>query len=135
MRRVVPGPVAVTALCAALALAGCGASDGDARSALVDLTVRVDPDGPRGARPARELALRCDQPSQSAACGAAAGVSLANVRPVPRGTTCASVFGGAQTARIVGSIRQDHVDARFDRTNGCEIARWDKVADLLDQVR
>lgn len=134
------GPPCSRGLLAALAVAlaalavGCGSSSTDARSAHVSLVVRLDPDGPGGPKPARELKLDCDQPSQSLACGAAAGVSPRDVRPVAKGTACASIFGGPQTAKITGTIRGNPVDASFSRRDGCQIARWDHVADLLGQV-
>ena len=44
-------------------------------------------------------------------------------------------FGGPETATIKGTIRGQEVDASFSRSDGCEIARWDKVKPLLDQVQ
>ena len=121
-------------LLALLALAGCGSRAPRAGS-LADLTVRVDLDGPRGAQPARVLRLRCTQPTDSEACGAAAGVSDHDLAPTPRGRACTQIYGGPQTATIVGTLRGERVDARFSRADGCEIARWNGVADLLREVR
>jgi hypothetical protein len=103
--------------------------------ALADVVVRVDADGPRGRARPRTLRLRCDRPEQSRACGAAAGVSTADLAPVRRGIACAQLYGGPQTARITGTLRGEHVDAHFSRTDSCETARWQRVRDLLAEVR
>jgi hypothetical protein len=123
-------------LAAAVPAAGCGSEPprpGD--RAIADVVVRVDPDGPRGPVQARTLRLRCDRPEQSRACGAAAGVSTADLAPVPARTACAELYGGPQTARIAGTLRGARVDARFDRTDACQTARWNRVRDLLGEVR
>lgn len=125
------------ALLAALLAAGCGkaAERPDGPAGVADLTVTLDPDGPHGPDPARKLHLRCTRPDQSMACGAAAGVSAADLRPTPTGIACSQIFRGPQTATIVGVLRGQRVNARFSRVNGCEVKRWNGVADLLDEVR
>ena len=115
-----------TLLCclAVLALAGCGAEDEGSAPAgpapATQLTVRVDPDGD-GPKPAREARIR-----------SASGLRPADLEPVPDDVACTELFGGPQTARISGTLDGRAVDARFARNNGCEIARWDKVAPLLE---
>jgi hypothetical protein len=123
----------VAIVCAA-ALAACG-SDEAASPSLANLVVRVDDDGPRGAAPARELTLHCSVPTDSAACGAAAGVSEADLAPTPGATACTQLYSGPETASIRGTLRGNRVDARFSRVNGCETARWENVKDLLAEVR
>jgi hypothetical protein len=124
-------------LLAALLAAGCGkaAERPDGPAGVADLTVTVDPDGPHGPDPARRLHLSCTRPDQSDACGAAAGVSAADLRPTPKGIACSQIFRGPQTASIVGVLRGQRVSARFSRINGCEVKRWNGVADLLGAVR
>ncbi|MET8326785.1 SSI family serine proteinase inhibitor [Streptomyces sp. NPDC005181] len=56
-------------------------------------------------------------------------------RPVPSGAMCTQQFGGSATARVIGTWRGQHVDASFDRTNGCEIARWNTLRPVLPNVR
>jgi hypothetical protein len=36
---------------------------------------------------------------------------------------------------VEGTLRGERIDARFDRTNGCEIERWDRNAGLLGEVK
>jgi hypothetical protein len=123
----------------ALVVAGCGADEetpaagGDGK--LATLTVTVDADGAQGSGPARRLELDCAKPTDSSACGAAAGVSAADVRTTPGDTACTQIYGGPEEATIRGTIRGASIDATFKRTDGCEIARWDKVKALLDEVR
>src|SRR3954447_24163426 len=111
MRRLVPALLAV-------ALLGCGsgepppASSGDAP--LADLTITVDADGDGGAPP-QEMQLNCEAPTDSDACGAAAGTSAADLAPTPDGTACTQIYGGPETATIKGTIRGDEVDATFSR--------------------
>ena len=74
-------------------------------------------------------------PTDSQACGAAAGISAADLAPTPPGTACTQLFGGPEVATIKGTIRGESVDAQFSRNDGCEIERWAKVEPLLSQVK
>jgi hypothetical protein len=131
MRRLVPALLAV-------ALLGCGsdepspASSGDAP--LADLTITVDADGKGGAAP-QTMKLTCKAPTDSDACGAAAGVSAADLAPTAEGKACTQIYGGPETATIKGTIRGDDVDAAFSRSDGCELERWANVEPLLSHVR
>jgi Subtilisin inhibitor-like len=51
--------------------------------------------------------------------------------PVPPDVACSEIFGGPQTALVTGRFRGRRVNARFNRRNGCEIARWNRVQFLL----
>ena len=119
-------------------LAGCG-SDGGTQAGgptgeLASLVVTVDDDGAKGAGQPRQLELECKAPTDSQACGAAAGVSAADLRETGDGVACTQIYGGPEEATIKGTIRGEDVDATFTRSDGCEIARWDKVKDLLAEV-
>ncbi|MGW0706461.1 SSI family serine proteinase inhibitor [Streptomyces sp. NPDC002643] len=54
--------------------------------------------------------------------------------PVPSGTVCTMQYGGPATAHVTGTWAGRRVDARFDRGNGCEIARWDDLVPLLPSL-
>lgn len=54
--------------------------------------------------------------------------------PVAPGTTCAMVHGGPATAHVTGTWAGRPVDARFDRRDGCEIGRWNRMVPLLPRV-
>jgi Subtilisin inhibitor-like len=51
--------------------------------------------------------------------------------PVPENVACTEIYGGPQTADVRGTYQGRPVEARFNRTNGCEIARWDNVQFLF----
>jgi hypothetical protein len=121
-------------LAVALVAAGCGASEPSAGGSVAQLTIRLDEDGAGPAKP-RELKLTCDSAGDSRACGAAAGLKAADFQPVPSGRACTDLFGGPETARVSGELRGEAVAGDFKRANGCEIARWDAVADLLAAVK
>jgi hypothetical protein len=85
-----------------------------------------------------ETTLTCDpaegtHPSPEAACSALAADREA-LEPVPPDVACTLIFGGPERATVVGVLDGADVDAAFERSNGCEIDRWDRVAPLL-QIR
>jgi hypothetical protein len=51
--------------------------------------------------------------------------------PTPPGTACTMIYGGPQMARVMGTFRGKPVKTTFRRRNGCETARWNRVAFLL----
>lgn len=54
--------------------------------------------------------------------------------PAPRDAVCTMQYGGPATARITGTWAGRPVDATYDRTNGCAIARWDALVPLLPEA-
>ncbi|MGW1861035.1 SSI family serine proteinase inhibitor [Streptomyces collinus] len=54
--------------------------------------------------------------------------------PVPPDSVCTMLYGGPATARVTGTWAGRPVDARFDRGNGCEIARWDRMVPFLPRA-
>ncbi|POX47820.1 hypothetical protein C3489_28820 [Streptomyces sp. Ru71] len=55
--------------------------------------------------------------------------------PVPEGSMCTMQYGGPATAHVTGTWAGRPVDARFDRSDGCEIGRWDRFVPLLPDLR
>jgi hypothetical protein len=113
----------------ALALAACGgtASGGPSSSASsssppsssssasgTSLTVTYWADG--------------ENPSVKTSTTYTGAIDVADLAPVPPSTPCTMIYGGPQKATITGTIDGQSVSAAFNRTNGCEIARWDKLA-------
>jgi len=127
-------------LAAALLFAACGSDEpttpatGGGSEELANFVVTVDADGESGAA-AKELQVTCSAPTDSDVCGAAAGVSAADLAAPKDDIACTQVFGGPETATIKGTLRGEPVDASFSRSDGCEIARWDKLKPLFDQVK
>jgi hypothetical protein len=80
--------------------------------------------------------LRCNPPGGSLsrptrACTRllAGGVKL--FAPVPKNSVCTEIYGGPQRARVVGTVKGQPIRATFSRTNGCEIARWQRISPWL----
>lgn len=98
-------------------------------SPAASLRVTLWPHGRDGA--ARVSSIRC--PAVSPACrrlGILAGNPFA---PTPPATVCTQIYGGPQEALVTGTFRGRRVWARFSRRNGCEIARWNRIAFLLGE--
>ena len=101
-------------------------------AAMSTLTVTVKAD-PAGA--ATTWTLQCDPPGgdhpDAAAACAAISAAAKPFDPVPRGAICTEIYGGPQTATITGSWQGRPVTASYRRTNGCELARWDKLGPVF----
>ena len=103
-----------------LALAGCGKGSVAGSSADTSLKISVVMDV--GATP-KVMTLTCDpaggnhpQPAQACAALAKAGASI--FKPVPKGQVCSMLYGGPQTATVIGTYGGMDVDATFKRTKG-----------------
>ncbi|MFP1626110.1 SSI family serine proteinase inhibitor [Streptomyces sp. 5K101] len=96
-----------------------------------------------GARTDGRYELECapaggTHPSAQSACerlDELAGQNHDPFAPVPEGQMCTQQFGGPATARITGTWRGQHVDATFDRSDGCEISRWRTLEPVLPNTR
>jgi hypothetical protein len=112
------------------ALAGCGSDGGGSSQPRYDLTITYRPTGAAGQE--QTATLTCDpdggtHPDPAAACDALLQHEDA-LDPVPGDVACTELFGGPQVATIDGS----GVHSSFSRTNGCEIARWDALAAVVE---
>jgi hypothetical protein len=97
------------------------------------LTITVWPKGREGE--SVEATLKCDppggtHPNPEAACAALIADPEA-LEPVPPDAVCTLIFGGPEQAAVVGVLAGEDVDAPFERSNGCEIDRWDRMAALV----
>jgi hypothetical protein len=127
-------PLLVVAL---LALSGCAGDSGDvtdptepAPARSLEITVSSG-----SAADATTWTLTCDpaggsHPTPEAACGVldAAADPFA---PVPADMGCTQIYGGPETATITGTWDGESVAAKYNRTDGCEIARWEALAAVL----
>lgn len=146
---------ALLALLVAIAtLAACGGADEPAVEPPDDdpvvrprpsafLTISSEAGRRRG--PPREADLSCAPGAERATgylddrpavelCGRARALSSFLTSAPPRDRVCAEVYGGPQTAQIIGNLEGRPVDRRFARTDGCEIADWDRARALLPEV-
>jgi len=124
-------------LAALLVAAGCGSGTGGGDAAAppstqprYDLTITYWPKGKDG--PSSTATLTCDphggtHPDVNKACAALAAHPEA-LHPVPTDMACTQIYGGDQVATIEG----DGIRAMFNRSDGCQIARWDALAPVLE---
>jgi hypothetical protein len=80
--------------------------------------------------------LRCNPPGGSLprparACRRLSSGGPTLFAPTPRGIACTQIYGGPQKARVVGTVRGTRVWATFTRTDGCQIARWQRISPWL----
>lgn len=123
----------------AVALSACGSAEtastttaGDA-AAGTDLVVTVSEDGRTSSE---RWTLQCDpdagsHPQADTACSFLDTAPPDVFDPVSDDLACTEIYGGDQTAQVVGRWAGDPVDATFSRINGCEIDRWDTALPLL----
>ena len=71
-----------------------------------------------------------DHPDAANACAAIAAAKDPWA-PVDKDMACTMIYGGPQVATVLGPGAGVDVAARFVRTDGCEIARWDRITPLL----
>jgi hypothetical protein len=87
------------------------------------LAITIWPAGPGGK--AEHRVVRCPGPAYCAK------LTRAAFAPVPGDVVCAQIYGGPQQALVTGSLGGRKVWARFRRTDGCQTARWDRLAFLF----
>ncbi|HSJ93412.1 MAG TPA: SSI family serine proteinase inhibitor [Gaiellaceae bacterium] len=137
--------LAAPALALGLALAGCGAAGdrnggdtsgpgGDDAEPATALELTVWPEGQDAGR-AESWTLECDpaggtHPAPDTACTLLAD-NADLLEPLPDDVMCTQQFGGPEQASIRGTFQGREVDLRYSRANGCEIARWERLAPVL----
>lgn len=119
----------------ALLLAGCGSvvQPPATTHGGTSLLIVVHPHGSKGR--GYTFQLRCDPPGgthpQAAKACEALSALARPFAPTPPDTPCTELYGGLQTAEIRGTYLGSSVRVSFDRVNGCEVARWDRLAVLF----
>jgi hypothetical protein len=96
--------------------------------------ITADPDG-TGSAETRTTTLRCPSERRAATCRRLRALPRSAFAPTPPGTACTELYGGPQTGRIRGTVAGRRVDARYTRVDGCEIARYERVAPVLRLAR
>jgi hypothetical protein len=119
--------VVLFALAASAASGGTGArtsltvtywEQGAATGKKTAWTLACDPAGGTLVRPAR-------------ACGRLATGGRALFAPLPKDMVCTQIYGGPQVSLVTGMLDGRRLWARFLRRNGCDIARWNRLAPWL----
>src|SRR3954467_1700101 len=102
-------------------------------AAATSLHITVWPQGLHG--PKRSWTLACAPPAGPLPHPASACRRLGKLahpfRPVAKGVACTAIYGGPQTALVTGRLRGARVHASFNRRNGCEVDRWNRVRFLF----
>lgn len=70
-------------------------------------------------------------PNKKAICAAIAKQGVRLFTPVPADAMCTQIYGGPETAKITGTVKGRKINASFNRTDGCQIARWEKASALF----
>jgi hypothetical protein len=70
-------------------------------------------------------------PNKAASCRRLLRLGPKDFAPVRSNVACTQVYGGPAIAEMTGLLKGRLLKARFTRTDGCEIARWDRVKFLL----
>jgi hypothetical protein len=102
--------------------------------ASTSLNITVWPNG-EGHLPKRSYTLRCAPAGGTLPHPRSACIKLGRLAhpfaPTPKDVACTDIYGGPQEALVTGRFRGHLIRARFDRKNGCEIGRWNRVSFLF----
>jgi Subtilisin inhibitor-like len=126
---------AVALAFAAAALCACAAGSAGTSATGTALTVTFWEDGAKTAD-RMQWTLRCNPPRGTlprapTACRKLAAGGAKLFAPVPDDAACTQIYGGPQVAKVVGTVKGVRVWARVNRTNGCQIERWERLSPWL----
>jgi Subtilisin inhibitor-like len=126
---------AASLLALVLLLAGCGGYEGGKTPGTQTvLEITAWPSGKNAGR-SRQWKLYCERaggtlPAPERACQKL--FALEDPFAVtPPDAACTKIYGGPAVAKIEGLYQGETVNAEFSRTDGCEIARWNRHAFLF----
>lgn len=131
--------VAVLAL-AALAVTGCMGRGGSGIGTMTQVpstsstALTIEISAGKSDRPTKVWTLTCPDrgtlPQPRRACERLTALDKP-FAPTPKSAACTLIYGGPEVATVRGRFRGRKVSADFSRTNGCEIARWNRVRFLF----
>ena len=134
MRKLALSVVAVAVIATVTALAVAVAGSRDTAAAKTSLTITYWADGTSAK--SVKWTLRCEptggtlrRPGRACTRLKSGGRKL--FAALPRDLMCTEIWGGPQVARVSGTIAGARIAATFNRTDGCQIARWEKVSPWL----
>jgi hypothetical protein len=126
-----------------VAAVGCGAGQSapgnTAPTADTSLKITLWPQGRDGDSKPRQWTLRCEPdggtlPRKATACDRLSRLARP-FAPTSKDVVCTDLYGGPQQALVTGVHEGKRVWATLSARNGCEIARWNRVAFLLGNMR
>lgn len=101
----------------------------------ISLSIALSPNSAKRRVGRRTYTLRCGPAAGTLPHRADACTKLLRVQnpfaPVPRDQACTQIYGGPQQAVVTGIYGGKPVRTTFTRTDGCQIARWNRVRFLL----
>jgi Tol biopolymer transport system component len=101
----------------------------------ISLTIALSPNSAKPRVGRRTYTLRCRPAAGTLPRRASACAQLLRVQnpfaPVPRDQACTQIYGGPQQATVIGVYGGKPVRTTFTRTDGCQIARWNRVRFLF----
>ena len=106
--------------------------------ASTSLNITVWPNG-EGNGGKKVWTLRCAPaatgtlPNRARACRQLAALKTP-FAPTPKNVACTEIYGGPEEALVTGRFRGRPVHARFNRKDGCELGRWNRVRFLFPGV-
>ena len=111
---------------------GSGTATGPVSAANTKLEISVSIGGSEA--PTKLWTLECPDggtlPHPEQACAKLALIDDP-FAPVQKDRACTQVFGGPEVADVTGTYKGKPVNAHFEKGNGCEIARWNRVEFLF----
>jgi hypothetical protein len=127
------------ATAACVLASACGGNDDDSRDgdgAQVRLSIEAH-DGPGTVKRAQlvckagDVSARGLPANDRELCTTARDLALFLSEQPPADRVCTQIYGGPETARIVGQIEGRRIDRRFSRSDGCRVADWDRAQPLI----
>jgi len=106
---------------------------GEVPASQLTLTLR-SPDRPAVTRTLTGDPAGGEHPRAAEACAALAALDDP-FAPTPPGTVATMIYGGPETVTVDGHWGGRPVHAVFNRTNGAEMHRWDRLGPVLDLRR
>lgn len=131
---VVAARALILAAALALAIAGCGDEEDDSDQTPAangtELTITLDPDGQDGEPEVTETVV-CEESAVGTPCGR---LQAADLAPLDPATPCTEIYGGPDVVTVEGTLDGDEVSAALNRSNGCEIERFNRLTPLLREL-
>jgi len=122
---------AVIAIGAVAVLTACGSSS-PATPPQASLRVMLEPTGADG--PHSTWAVACPSATQTAACARLFATTEA-FTPPPANGACTMIYGGPQVLSVTGNVGDRRVTYHTGRTNGCQIADYERDLALVAPFR
>jgi hypothetical protein len=117
-----------------VAVVGCGASSAGTSTPSTELRISFFPEG-RSEGDRTLWTLRCAPAGGTLPKRVAACQKLDRMKnpfaPLPKDLQCTQIYGGPEQALITGTHNGHRVWVLLAQRNGCEIARWRKLAFLV----